>query len=232
MIIHTGSPKNYLLLEGSNSIERPLHHLTAIPLRYFSTGVLKVLNIPIENTVIQVYLSKGKVFQQQFYLSWYYAHVLQNLLIIFISFYIFNKLVNPSLLKTFIFYILFYLPVLGREVLSPDMSLWIPLSILLNFVILNNYQNESKRKKIFWLVSLLFFYTRFLSSIIYSLGFCCKINFKKQINLLKLSKGVFINSLYFLGSFLILSDIKITQPGLTWVKMLVPELLSGNLDVY
>ena len=129
VIIHTGSPKNYLLLEGSNSIERPLHHLSAIPLRYISTGVLKVLNIPIENTVIQVYLSKGKVFQQQFYLSWYYAHVLQNLLIIFISFHIFNKLVNPSLLKTFAFYILFYIPVLGKDFMSPDMNLWIPVSI-------------------------------------------------------------------------------------------------------
>ena len=153
VIIHTGSPKNYLLLEGSNSIERPLHHLSAIPLRYISTGVLKVLNIPIENTVIQVYLSKGKVFQQQFYLSWYYAHVLQNLLIIFISFHIFNKLVNPSLLKTFAFYILFYIPVLGKDFMSPDMNLWIPVSILLNFIILENFDNKDKRIKIFWLTS-------------------------------------------------------------------------------
>mgnify|MGYP001179009415 CR=1 FL=1 len=153
VIVHTGSPRNYLLLEGSNSIERPLHHISAIPLRYISTGILRVLNIPIENTIINVYLSKGKVFEQQFYLSWYYAHILQNFIIIFISFFIFNKLVSPSLIKTFIFYLLFYLPVLGKEVVSPDMSLWIPVSILLNFVILENFDNKDKRIKIFWLTS-------------------------------------------------------------------------------
>ena len=220
VIIHTGSPKNYLLLEGSNSIERPLHHLTAIPLRYFSTGVLKVLNIPIENTVIQVYLSKGKVFQQQFYLSWYYAHVLQNLLIIFITFYIFNKLVNPSLLKTFIFYILFYLPVLGKEVLSPDMSLWIPLSILLNFIILNNFQNENKRKKTFWLVSFtIFLYPIFVINFLF-IGFLfVKSIFKKQMKFVEtLKEGVILLIPYIsYRSFLILSDINY-QPA-TWAYL-------------
>lgn len=182
--------------------------------------MLKVLNIPIENTVIQVYLSKGKVFQQQFYLSWYYAHVLQNLLIIFISFYIFNKLVNPSLLKTFVFYILFYLPVLGKEVLSPDMSLWIPLSILLNFVILNNYQNESKRKKIFWLVSFtILLYPIFVINYLFIGLLFLKSIFEKHMKFVEtLKEGVILLIPYIsYRTFLILSDINY-QPA-TWAYL-------------
>ena len=220
VIIHTGDPKNYLLLEGSNSIERPLHHISAIPLRYFSTGILKVLNIPIENTFIQIYLSKGRVFQLQFYLSWYYAHVLQNLMIIFISFYIFNKFVKPNFLNTCVFYILFYLPVLGQEVLSPDMSLWIPLSMLLNFIILSNFQNRSKRKKIFWFVSFtILLYPIFIINFLFIGLLLLKSIYENQMKFVEtLKEGVVLLIPYIsYRAFLVLSGINF-QPT-TWAAL-------------
>ena len=171
VIIPTGSPTNYILLENSNSIERPLHNLTAIPLRYVSTFGLRAFNIPIENSYVDIYLSRGKVFQLQFYLSWYYAHVLQNLLIIFITFYLFSKYIKLNFLSVLIFYSIFYIPGLGRDVLSQDMNLWIPFAIMLSFITYKEFENEKNRKKIILFTSFsILLYPIFMINFLY-IGF-------------------------------------------------------------
>lgn len=217
VIIHTGSPKKYLLLEGSNSIERPLHHISAMPLVYFSNLILRTFNVPIENSIINVYLSNNTVNQQQFYLSWYYAHVLQNLLLVFLSFYIFNLLVKPNYLTTFIFYFLFYLPVLGQEILSPDMSLWIPISILLNFLIINNFQIQTERIKIILILSVtILLYPIFIINYLFTGLLYLNSIFKKNINFSQaIKEGLIVITPYLSYRFLLYS-LKINFQPATW----------------
>ena len=221
VIIPTGSPKNYILLENSVSIERPLHNLSAIPLRYVATAVLKSFNIPIENTYINIYLSRGKVFQLQFYLSWYYAHVLQNLLIIIFTFYMYSKYIKINLITTGAFYFLFYIPVLGRELLSPDMSLWIPFSVMLLFVTYKEFNNPKNRKKIILITSFsILFYPIFIINYFYLGLRYLKSLFKKQINFRSsFIEGLFLIAPYFsYRVFLSFQDINFVPGTMKYVN--------------
>ena len=100
------------------------------------------------------------------------------------------------------------------------MSLWIPLSILLNFVILNNYQNESKRKKIFWLVSFtILLYPIFVINYLFIGLLFLKSIFEKHMKFVEtLKEGVILLIPYIsYRTFLILSDINY-QPA-TWAYL-------------
>tara|TARA_Y100000590_G_scaffold158565_1_gene181999 strand:+ start:2310 stop:3551 length:1242 start_codon:yes stop_codon:yes gene_type:complete len=148
VITPTGDPARYLLLENSNTIERPLHNIMAIPFRYISTFFLELLNIDIKPTEFNSYSSSGSFNVRSFYLSWYYAHLFQNILLIFISYYLFSKLFKLNYFLTFLFYLIFYLPNLGKDILSPDMNMWIPVSILLNLYLLKIFNNSTLRKRV------------------------------------------------------------------------------------
>lgn len=154
VVTPTGDPVRYLLLENSNSIERPLHNITAIPFRYLSTFFLQLLDIEIKPTEFYNYSSDGSFSLRTFYLSWYYAHIFQNILLIFITFYLFSKLFKINYFLTFVFYIVLYLPNIGKDIFSPDMNMWIPVSLLMNLYFLKVANNSVQRRKVLLATSL------------------------------------------------------------------------------
>ena len=85
VVTPTGDPIRYLLLENSNTIERPLHNITAIPFRYLSSFFLQLLDIDIKPTEFYNYSSDGSYSIRTFYLSWFYAHIIQNILLFLLS---------------------------------------------------------------------------------------------------------------------------------------------------
>ena len=148
VVTPTGDPIRYLLLENSNTIERPLHNITAIPFRYLSSFFLQLLDIDIKPTEFYNYSSDGSYSIRTFYLSWFYAHIIQNILLIFISYYLFSKIFKVNYFLTLVFYIVLYLPNIGKDIFSPDMNMWIPVSLLLNLYFLKIANNSVLRRRV------------------------------------------------------------------------------------
>ncbi len=148
VVTPTGDPNRYLLLENSNTIERPLHSITAIPFRYLSTFILKLFSVDIIPSEYYNYSADGSYSIRSFYLSWYYAHLFQNLLLIFVAYYLFSKLFNLNYISTVVFYSVLYLPNIGKDILSPDMNMWIPISLLLNLYLLKVVNNSDLRRRV------------------------------------------------------------------------------------
>ena len=200
VVTPTGDPIRYLLLENSNTIERPLHNITAIPFRYLSSFFLQLLDIDIKPTEFYNYSSDGSYSIMTFYLSWFYAHIIQNILLIFISYYLFSKIFKVNYFLTLVFYIVLYLPNIGKDIFSPDMNMWIPVSLLLNLYFLKIANNSVLRRRVLLTTSftILIYPIFIINYLVYALiavkQFLIKnLSFKNLI-----FEGLFLITLYFL----------------------------------
>ena len=210
VVTPTGDPARYLFLENSNTIERPLHNITAIPFRYLSTFFLQLFDVDIKPTEFYNYSSDGSYSSRTFYLSWYYAHIFQNILLIFISYYLFSKIFKVNYFLTLVFYTVLYLPNIGKDIFSPDMNMWIPISLLMNLFFLRVVNNSILRRRVLLATSLtILIYPIFIINFLFFTLIIVKQFFRKKLSFNNLVfEGLLLITPYFLYRlFLILKGL-------------------------